>query len=32
MSRADRFREIAYELADLYEKKDKAYGDSFGVT
>ena len=32
MKRADRFREIAYELADLYEKKDKAYGDSFGVT
>ena len=32
MSRADRFREIAYELADLYERKDKAYGDSFGQT
>ena len=32
MSRAERFREIAYELADLYEKKDKAYGDSFGQT
>ena len=32
MKRADRFREIAYELADLYEKKDKAYGDSFGAT
>lgn len=28
--KAKRFREIANELADLYSKKNKNYGDSFG--
>ena len=32
MTRAERFREIAEEIASLYEKKDKAYGNSFGDT
>ena len=29
-SKVKRFREIANELADLYEKKNSNYGDSFG--
>lgn len=28
----DRFREIANDLGDLYEKKNAAYGNSFGET
>lgn len=30
--RTERFKEIAEEISALYEKKDKAYGDSFGMT
>lgn len=32
MTRPEKFREIAEEIAALYEKKDHAYGDSFGAT
>jgi hypothetical protein len=32
MSRVKQFKEIAEEITDLYEKKDKAYGNSFGST
>lgn len=30
--KVERFKEIAKEMGDLYEKKNKAYGDSFGDT
>ena len=29
--KVERFREIATSMADLYEKKNSNYGDSFGV-
>lgn len=32
MNKVDRFRNIANSLADLYEKKNHDYGDSFGKT
>lgn len=32
MSRIEKFKEIAKEITELYEKKDKAYGNSFGST
>ena len=32
MDKTQRFREIADSLVNLYEKKNKAYGDSFGST
>ena len=32
MDKTQRFREIADSLSNLYEKKNKAYGDSFGST
>lgn len=32
MTNVDRFREIAKELGDLYEKKNLAYGNSFSET
>ena len=32
MANVDRFREIAKELGDLYEKKNLAYGNSFSDT
>ena len=32
MTRPDKFREIAEQIAALYEKKDRAYGNSFGDT
>lgn len=32
MTRPDKFRQIAEEIAALYEKKDAAYGNSFGDT
>ena len=32
MSRPEKFREIAENIASLYEVKDNAYGDSFGDT
>lgn len=32
MTRPEKFREIAEEIASLYEVKDNAYGDSFGDT
>lgn len=32
MDKTQRFREIADSLGNLYEKKNKAYGDSFGST
>ena len=32
MEKVQRFREIADSLGNLYEKKNKAYGDSFGTT
>lgn len=32
MTRPDKFRAIAEEIAKLYEVKDAAYGDSFGDT
>lgn len=30
MDKQEKFRKIANELADLYEQKNTAYGDSFG--
>ena len=32
MTRPEQFRQIAEGIAALYEKKDAAYGDSFGLT
>lgn len=32
MTRPEKFRQIAEDIAVLYEKKDKAYGNSFGET
>lgn len=32
MTRPEKFRQIAEEIAVLYEKKDRAYGNSFGET
>ena len=32
MDKVEKFRKIAKEMGDLYEKKNKAYGDSFGDT
>ena len=32
MTRVEQFRQIAEEITALYEKKDKAYGNSFGET
>ncbi len=32
MDKVKEFREIADSLGNLYEKKNKAYGDSFGTT
>ena len=32
MDKVEIFREIADSLGNLYEKKNKAYGDSFGST
>lgn len=32
MTRPEKFREIAEQIATLYEKKDRAYGNSFGET
>lgn len=32
MTRVERFREIAEDIARLYEAKDRCYGDSFGLT
>lgn len=32
MDKTQQFREIADSLGNLYEKKNKAYGDSFGST
>ena len=32
MTRPEKFREIAEDIARLYEKKDALYGDSFGTT
>lgn len=32
MTRPDKFRKIAEQIAALYEKKDAAYGNSFGET
>ena len=32
MTRPEKFRQIAEEIAALYEKKDAAYGNSFGDT
>lgn len=32
MDKTQQFREIADSLGNLYEKKNKAYGDSFGTT
>ena len=32
MTNVDMFKEIANELGELYEKKNKAYGNSFGDT
>jgi len=31
VNKVERFREIATSMADLYEKKNANYGDSFGV-
>ena len=31
-SRVEQFRQIAKEITALYEKKDRAYGNSFGET
>ena len=31
-SRVEQFRQIAEEITALYEKKDRAYGNSFGET
>jgi hypothetical protein len=30
--RVEQFRQIAKEIGDLYEKKDRVYGNSFGST
>ena len=32
MDKTQQFREIADSLVNIYEKKNKAYGDSFGTT
>ena len=32
MTRPEKFRQIAEDIAVLYEKKDKAYGNSFSQT
>jgi hypothetical protein len=32
VDKAKKFREIVTEMADLYERKNKDYGDSFGQT
>lgn len=32
MTRPEKFRKIANDIADLYEVKDQCYGDSFGLT
>lgn len=32
MTRPEKFRQRAEEIASLYEAKDAAYGDSFGAT
>lgn len=32
MTNVDQFKQIAHELALLYEKKNNAYGDTFGDT
>ena len=32
MTRPEKFRKIAEDIASLYEVKDKAYGNSFGST
>lgn len=32
MTRPEKFRQISEEIAQLYELKDAAYGDSFGDT
>lgn len=32
MTRPEQFRQIAEDIAALYEKKDAVYGDSFGDT
>ena len=32
MTRPEKFRQIAEEIAVLYEKKDRAYGNSFSQT
>jgi hypothetical protein len=32
MTRPEQFRQIAEDIAELYEKKDAVYGDSFGDT
>ena len=32
MTRVEKFKQIAEEITALYEKKDKAYGNSFGET
>lgn len=32
MTRVEQFRQIAEEITDLYEMKDRAYGNSFGET
>lgn len=31
-TRVERFRQIAEDIAQLYEAKDRCYGDSFGAT
>lgn len=32
MTKVEKFRGVASDICDLYEKKNKAYGDSFGDT
>lgn len=32
MTRVERFRKITEDIAQLYEAKDRCYGDSFGLT
>mgnify|MGYP003305399222 CR=1 FL=1 len=32
MTRVEKFKQITEEITALYEKKDKAYGNSFGET
>lgn len=32
MTRVEQFRQIAEEITDLYEMKDRCYGNSFGET